>query len=649
VADTITAPSQASRTRAADQPAHPLVKAGGGGLLLAALGVVFGDIGTSPLYSLQTVFTLDHGLVRATPTDVYGVVSMMFWAVTLVVSFKYVSIVMRADNDGEGGIMALAALARRLRGHAGRTAAALMALGMLGASLFYGDSLITPAISVLSAVEGLKVPFPGLAPVVVPIAMTILAVLFAFQRFGTAKVGALFGPVMLVWFAALALAGIGPVAEHPGVVAALSPHYAVLFAAEHPFVSFVAMGAVVLCITGAEALYADMGHFGRAPIRRAWFFVVFPALTVNYLGQAAEVLASPAHARNPFFLLLPAWAQVPMVVLATLATVIASQAVVSGAFSMTRQASRLELLPPLKVIQTHEHEAGQVYLPAVNAALFVGVMALTITFGSSAKLASAYGVSVTGALLLDTVLLLTVARRLFGWSRRTLVAIGGVLAWVEASFLAANLTKVAHGGWLPLLIAAVMFTIMSTWQTGRRSVTANRLAREGSLAQFLDEVHSSGVPRMAGTAVFPHRSKTTVPLALRSMVEHQRMLPEHVLVVSVVAENVPHVSAEERLELDDLGNPSDGVWHLTVHQGFSDALDIPAALEQARQEGLLARGMDLATASYFLSQASITPVAGGCMHRWRKALFVALSQNTSPPDFRLPPARTVTIGVQVAC
>ena len=453
----------------------------GAGITLAALGVVFGDIGTSPLYGLQTVFALDNHAVRPTSGDVYGVISMVFWSVTLIVSVKYVTIVMRADNDGEGGVMALAGLARRAFGMDARNTKVVIILAILGASLFYGDSVITPAISVLSAVEGVKVVEPGLDSWVVPIAVTILTVLFAVQRFGTHRVGALFGPVMLIWFGAMSLAGLREIISRPGILRGLSPTYAAQFIVAHPKTTFVAMGAIVLCITGAEALYADMGHFGRPPIRRAWFFVVFPALTLEYLGQGGLILHQPSTISNPFFLLLPSWGRLPMVVLATAATVIASQAVISGAFSVSRQAGQLGLLPPLTVRQTSAEAAGQVYLPAVNAALFVGVLVLMLVFRSSARLATAYGVSVTGALLVDTILLLIVARARWRWAKWKLVVAGVGFGGTEFTFFSANLTKIAHGGWLPLLIATLVFTVMTTWQRGRAIVTANRMSKEGPL------------------------------------------------------------------------------------------------------------------------------------------------------------------------
>jgi KUP system potassium uptake protein len=616
-------------------------------LLLAALGVVFGDIGTSPLYAFQTVFSLDGGIVKASASDVYGVVSLMFWAVTVIVSVKYIVVIMRADNDGEGGVMALAALTRRLLGEHSARSGYLVALAVAGASLFYGDSVITPAISVLSAVEGLKVPFPGVAHLVVPVALVILTVLFASQRFGTAKVGKLFGPVMVVWFGALAALGVNQAVRRPGIVLGLSPTYAGAFVVHHPFVAFVAMGAVVLGITGAEALYADMGHFGRPPIRRAWFLIVFPALTLNYLGQGALILQHPRAASNPFFLMVPGPLQVPMVVLATLATVIASQAVISGAFSMTRQASRLGLLPPLRIRQTSEHEEGQVYLPFVNTALFVGVVALTLTFRSAERLATAYGVSVTGALVVDTVLLLVVARLGWRWAGWKLAVAAVAFGGIELTFLSANLTKVLHGGYLPLAIATVMFTIMTTWQAGRRVVTKNRLEREGSLAHFIEGTHTPTLPRTPGTAVFPHPSMDTTPLALRLMVERLNVLPEHVVIISATAANVPHVPVEDRLTFNDLGDPDDGIFYLQMLYGFADEPDIPQAVALAQSRGLIERDADIDTATYYLSRATIHTKRGGGLGRFRKGLFVFLARQATAPSFALPPERTVVMGSHV--
>jgi KUP system potassium uptake protein len=618
--------------------------------LLAALGIVFGDIGTSPLYALQTVFSIDDAAVRPTQGDVYGVISMMFWSVTLIVSIKYIGVLMRADNDGEGGVMALTALARRL--YAGRTTrtAPLVVLGVLGVSLFYGDSLITPAISVLSAVEGVRVASPDLGHVVVPVAAVILTALFAVQRFGTGRVGALFGPVTLIWFASLAAAGLGAVVTHPYVLRGLSPTYAVLFVLDHPGIAFIAMGAVVLVITGAEALYADMGHFGRPPIARAWFFVVFPALTLNYLGQASLILRHPQTVSSPFFLLFPSWAHVPMIVLATAATVIASQAVISGAFSLTRQAVQLGLLPPVTVRHTSEHEGGQVYLPGVNALLFVGVMVVMLSFRSAERLATAYGVSVTGALVVDTLLMLVVARVLWRWSPWKLAVAAVAFGGVELTFLAANLSKVAHGGWLPLLIALVVFTVMTTWRRGREIVAGNRRRQEGSLAEFVDDVHLRQLPRVDGTAVFPHPGKDTTPLALRANVKHNKVLHHAVLIVSATSENVPHVPAAARFTLDHLGRTDDGIQHLTVRFGFSEEPDLPEAVRQACEARALERDtLDVSEASYFLSRGPIRRTRAPGMAQWRKVLFLGLARNAADPTayFGLPPDRTVTMGSPV--
>ena len=618
-------------------------------LVLAALGVVFGDIGTSPLYALQTVFTIDDGAVRPTSDDVYGVVSLMFWSVTIVVSVKYVSIVMKADNEGEGGVMALIALVRGLLGEVRSSTRAVVALGVLGASLFYGDTLITPAISVLSAVEGLKIAAPAVEHLVLPISAVILAILFAGQRFGTGRVGALFGPIMLVWFGLLAVLGLREVLTEPHVVVGLLPTHAVVFVVAHPFIAFVAVGAVVLVITGAEALYADMGHFGRPAIARAWFFVVLPALTLNYLGQAALILGDPRAVENPFFLLVPSWGRLPMVLLATMATVIASQAVISGAFSVTRQAIQLGFLPALTIRQTSKEEGGQVYLPAVNGFLFVGVLVLMFAFGSSARLATAYGVAVTGALLIDTVLMLVVARVGWHWHRGWVTFAAIVFGGVELAFFSGNLVKVLHGGWLPLLIAFSMFTVMTTWQLGRRTVTRNRTALEGSLAEFVEDLRRHPVPRVPGAAVFPHPSKVTTPLALRANVLHNGVLHDTVVVVSAVAANTPTVHEAERLSVDDLGYADDGIFHVTVRYGFSEAPDIPEALRQARADGRLEVDLDPDTASYFLSRASLHTTSAPGMARWRKALFVHLAHNAANPAdyFALPAGRTVVMGSQV--
>ncbi len=620
-------------------------------LALAALGVVFGDIGTSPLYALRTVFTIDDGLVKANQEDVYGVISMMFWSITIIVSIKYVLILMRADNDGEGGVMALAALACRLYAKRRGGAVIFLVIGIVGVSLFYGDSVITPAVSVLSAVEGLGTAAPSVGHLIVPIAAVILVVLFAVQRFGTGKVGNLFGPVMLLWFVVIAAAGVPHILQHPGVLQGLSPTWAISFTFAHPYITFVAMGAVVLVITGAEALYADMGHFGRSPILRAWFFVVFPALVLNYLGQASLVLRDPSAAKDPFFLLFPDALRLPVVVLATLATVIASQAVISGAFSLTRQAVQLGLLPPLTIRQTSRRESGQIYLPAVNLLLFIGVLAIMLAFRSSANLATAYGVSVTGALVVDTLLLLLVVRPLWKWTTWKLVVAAVAFGGLELTFLAGNLSKIIHGGWVPLLIALAVITVMTTWRRGRALVQEERKEREGSLADFIDRINHEHIPRVPGVAVFPHPNKETTPLALRANVEHNHVVHRTVLIVSVLTANVPHVPHVKAFHRDDLGYADDGIDHITVKFGFSDDQDLPKALHAA----CLAEVLDIdpeevLRASYFISRGALRPVPGNRgMVAWRKKLFVGLAHNAADPAarFGLPAQRTVTMGSDV--
>ncbi len=618
-------------------------------LLVGALGVVYGDIGTSPLYSLKTVFALDGGVVRPNAQDVFGVISLVFWSITLIVSIKYVVFILRADNDGEGGVMALAALAQKaLHRPNARRAAAVMTLGVLGAALFYGDSVITPAISVLSAVEGLTVTSPKWEVVVLPVAAVILSLLFVIQRWGTGRVGAVFGPVMLLWFGCLGVAGVAEVLRNPGILAGLSPTYAVVFVVAHPFIAFVAMGAVVLTITGAEALYADMGHFGRRPIRRAWFAIVFPALTLNYLGQGGLILKDPDSRANPFFLLLPHWAQLPMVVLATAATVIASQAVISGAFSVSREAMRLGFLPHLRIRQTSRREYGQIYLPAVNWALFVAVLVVVFAFGSSTRLATAYGVAVTGTFLITTTLFLVVARALWHWPAWRVVVVGVVFGSMELTFFAANLTKVTHGGWLTLLIAVIVFTVMVTWQRGRVLVTARRVELEGPLPEFIDELHATNIPSVPGTAVFAHPNKETTPLALRANVAHNHIRHERIVIITGRTENVPHIPWPDRLTVDDLGDPDDGITHINAVFGFQDPADFPEVLRRAATR-IRAERVTLDQVSYFVSRITLRSTDRRGMATWRKRLFIALAHNAaSQAEFlHLPEQNTVTLSAEV--
>jgi KUP system potassium uptake protein len=635
--------------RTQDRRRSPAHGAGAAALTLGALGVVFGDIGTSPLYALQTVFSADHHAVHPTQATVYGVISLVFWAITIIVSIKYVILIMRADNDGEGGIMALIALIQGVALQRRWAQVALVALGIFGASLFYGDGMITPAISVLSAVEGVQVAAPSLQHLVVEITLVIITGLFAIQRFGTGAVGRLFGPVMGVWFTILAISGLNEVVQHPGILRAISPTYGITFLFDHGGTAFIALGSVVLTVTGAEALYADMGHFGRPPIRRAWFGLVFPALILQYMGQGALILHSPKAIENPFFLLMPHWARIPMVLLATVATVIASQAVISGAFSVTRQAVQLGFLPRLTIRHTSREEVGQVYVPAVNWGIYVAVVALVIGFKSSQHLASAYGIAVTGTLAIDTVLFFVVVHVL--WKKPLATAVAGAAAFllVDLTFFAANLPKVLHGGWFPLLIAGIVFVVLMTWQKGRQIVTRNRTEQEGPLRTFIDEVHAMDPPvyRAPRTGVFLNANPTTTPLALRANVQHNNTVHESVVIVSVKVLNIPHVPADEHVSIDDLGYSDDGIVHLIANHGFQDDVDIPRTLHSAID--LLEGHCDITHATYFLSRITIVPTDAPGMARWRKRLFVTMARNASNPVayFGLPDDRTVVLGSHV--
>jgi KUP system potassium uptake protein len=625
-------------------------QAAGATLTVAALGVVFGDIGTSPLYALQAVFHVDNRVVHPTHAAVYGVISLIVWSVTVIVSLKYVTFIMRADNGGEGGIMALIALVKDVKLKRRMAQAALVALGVFGASLFYGDGMITPAISVLSAVEGLEVAAPDLHEMVIPLTLVILTVLFGIQRFGTGAVGRLFGPIMGVWFTAIAVAGIAEIAKDPGILRALSPHYGVAFFTEHFHVAFIALASVVLAVTGAEALYADMGHFGRPPIRRAWFAFVFPALTLNYLGQGALILGSPKAIDNPFFLLLPHWARIPMVILAMMATVIASQAVISGAFSVTRQAVQLGFLPRLTIRHTSRSEIGQVYAPVINWGIYAAVVALVAGFGSSAHLASAYGIAVTGTLAIDTILFFVVVRVLWKKPLWLVLAGGAFFLFVDLAFFSANLSKVVHGGWFPLTIAVVVFTVLITWQHGRETVSGRRREEEGPLRRFVEEIRGLDPPlfRPEGTAVFLSANSQTTPLAMRANVEHNHTLHASSVILYLETLPIPHVSKEERLSIDALGYEDDGISHITARFGFSDDRNVPETLRLAAGKAL-ERPVDPAECTYFLSRITIVPTSDGGMAPWRKRLFVALSRNSADPVeyFSLPGDRTVVIGAHI--
>ncbi|MFF2168218.1 potassium transporter Kup [Streptomyces sp. NPDC058175] len=621
-------------------------------VVIGALGVVFGDIGTSPIYTLQTVFNPDDPHPVPVSTDnVYGVVSLVFWSVMIIVTVTYVLLAMRADNDGEGGIMALITLLRRLSSQRGRRAAVVLAaLGIFGASLFFGDSMITPAISVLSAVEGLKVVEPSLEDAVVPITAVIIVILFLVQRRGTAAVGRVFGPVMIAWFVAIGACGVVGITDHPDILKALSPTYALGFLFGHWGTAFFALAAIVLSVTGAEALYADMGHFGRRAITRGWLLLVLPACVLSYMGQGALILNDPDNISSPFFLLVPGWGRWPMVLLATAATVIASQAVITGAYSVASQAAQLGYLPRLRIAHTSESTIGQIYVPWINWLLMVSVLTLVFAFRSSAALAYAFGMAVTGTITITTLLFFYVAHAKWGTPRWLLGIGAGVLLFVDLLFVAANMTKLVHGAWLPLLIGLTAFTVMTTWQRGRALVTAERARAEGPLPEFVDDLRSgkASTLQVPGTAVFLNRGKETTPLAMRANVVHNHVRHEQVVILALRTEPVPRVPADQRVVVDDLGYADDGIVHVTARFGYMETPDVPgllATLDAAQTEGPL----QLDQASYFLSKIELRRGKAPTMAPWRKRLFIATSYITSDAaeHFSLPRDRTVIMGAHI--
>ena len=621
-------------------------------IVVGALGVVFGDIGTSPIYTIQTVFNPgDPHPVPISTDNVYGVVSTIFWSVMIIVTLTYITLVMRADNNGEGGIMALITLLRRWTGkHGRRTAMMLAALGLFGASLFFGDSMITPAISVLSAVEGLKVIQPDFEDFIVPITAVIIVALFTVQRRGTAAVGRFFGPVMIAWFVAIGACGVMGIVDNPEILKALSPTYAATFLSDHFHIAFFSLAAIVLSVTGAEALYADMGHFGRKSITFGWLGLVLPACTLSYFGQGALVLADESKVSAPFFLLTPEWGRIPMVLLATAATVIASQAVITGAFSVASQAAQLGYLPRVRIEHTSASTIGQIYVPWINGLLMVMVLILVFAFRSSAALAYAFGMAVTGTITITTTLFFYYAHTRWGWRLPLVLIGGGFLLLVDLMFFAANLTKLVHGAWLPLLIGVVAFTVMTTWQKGREIVTRAREKAEGPLREFINGLRDCKPPlvRMSGTAVFLNRGKETAPLAMRANVEHNRVLHRHVIVMSIDTVPVPRLSDDERITIDELGYKRDGVIHVSACYGYMERPNIPAALrllDPAHTEG----NIDVDAASYFLSKLELMAGKEPTMTPWRKRLFIATSYITADAAayFSLPLDRTVIIGSRI--
>jgi KUP system potassium uptake protein len=623
--------------------------AGSAAVVAAALGVVFGDIGTSPIYTIQTAFAPNtpHP-VQESMEGVYGVASLIFWAVTLIVTVKYVLLVMSADDDGEGGTMALISQIRKVgEGVPARRKFLLAGLGVFGAGLFLGDSMITPAISVLSAVEGLETIEPSLDTLVVPITVTILVLLFVLQRLGSGAVGRLFGPIMLLWFLTIAALGIRGIAMYPAVLEALSPTYAFDFLFHNGSTGFFALTAVVLAITGVEALYADMGQFGRPAVTRAWLLLVFPACILSYLGQAALILDDPGTVGAPFFRLMPDGGLIPLVILATAATVIASQAVISGAFSLAHQASNLGYLPRLRVIHTSERQYGQVYVPAINWLLMVAVLALVITFQSSEKLAFAYGTAVTGTLITTTILFFVVARRRLHWPVWLVVGAAAFFLVIEAAFFASNLTKIAHGAWFPLLIGLTLFTVMVTWFRGREQVAAERRRIEGPLQTFVDDLRTRDPPvaRVSGTGVFMSRGKEIAPLSMRACVDHLHSLPEHAIILSIANLSTPRIRPGNRLEIDDLRYKDDSITFVRAKLGYAEHYDVPALVKLIAESGV-ERPVDTRDISFYLSKVELNAGDRPGMRRWRKRLFLAtaLIGAEQADSFRLPRERTITLG-----
>ncbi|SEB21045.1 potassium transporter Kup [Variovorax sp. YR216] len=610
-------------------------------LILAAIGVVYGDIGTSVLYAVKEVF--GHGHVPFTIENVYGILSMFFWTLTIIVSIKYVVLVLRADNEGEGGLVAMLALASQAVVDKPRLRHVLLVVGVFGTSLFYGDGVITPAISVLSAVEGLEVVSPQFVHYVIPITLVVLFCLFALQKHGTAGIGRFFGPITLTWFLVISLLGVSQILTHPEILKAVSPHYALRFIWLNPGTSFIILGATVLCVTGAEALYADLGHFGKRPIRVAWFSVVMPALTLNYFGQGALLLENPEAVKNPFFMMAPDWALLPLVFLATAATVIASQALITGAFSVTRQVIQLGYLPRLNIEHTSVRTAGQIYIPFVNWGLFVAIVLAVVMFRSSSNLAAAYGIAVTTDMLITTVLTFFVIRYAWKYPLALCVAATGAFFVVDFMFFASNLLKLFEGGWFPLLIGGSVFLLMLTWKEGRRLMGEAQLAEAIDLRSFLDSVFVSPPARVDGTAVFMTAEPGVVPNALLHNLKHNKVMHDQNLFVTVRNHEVPWIPMDKRIEMEPLGHHC---WQVVVHYGFKNDVDIPRALENARLRGCQLETM---TTSYFLSRDVVIPTLGSGMAPWREKLFAQMHHSASgAADFLgLPNNAVVELGSKI--
>ena len=611
-------------------------------LCLAAIGVVFGDIGTSPLYTLKEVFS-EHNQILVTEANVLGAVSTIFWALLLVVTLKYVVLVLRADNRGEGGIMALLAMALSTASKDSRRKTWLLALGTFGAALFYGDSIITPAITTLSAVEGLELVAPAMEEYVLPVSLSILVGLFLAQRRGTEKIGRLFGPVIAVWFVVLGIVGISQIVRAPQILAALNPVHAIEFLADRGIAVFLPLGAIVLALTGAEALYADMGHFGRKAIQISWMSLVWPGLTLNYLGQGALLLTQPETVTNPFYLSFPSLLLIPAVVLSTAVSVIASQAVISGAYSVTQQAIHLGMLPRMHIVHTSSNQAGQIYIPAVNWILLIAVLTVCVSFGSSSALASAYGIAVTAAMMIDTLLTFFVVR--YKWRYPLWIAASATVFFlvIDAMLVIACSFKIPDGGWFPLLLGMSLFTTMWTWKEGRDLLMLHIREGDPNLLDFVRTLNNNPIPKAPRTAVFLVSNPTTVPQALLHNIKHNLTLHEKNLVVTVKFTDEPSVDIEHRLRVHELGN---GFWQIAIYFGFSEQPDVPKALELCNQQGLK---FDLYTASFFISRETVVPSPGKGMAAWRESLFAALSRNAGSVVgyFAIPPTHVIELGTRV--
>ena len=611
-------------------------------LALGALGVVYGDIGTSPLYALRESFSPTYGLAPTAP-NVLGILSLIFWALIVVITVKYISFVMRADNHGEGGILALTSLVTPLQVRRGGGRWLLVILGLFGASLLYGDGMITPAISVLSAVEGLGVATPLFEPYIIPITVGILVLLFVTQRFGTGSVGRVFGPIMIVWFSTLAVLGIVQIVRQPGVLAAISPLYGLRFFLENGARGFFVLGSVFLAVTGGEALYTDMGHFGKRPIRLAWFALVLPALLLNYFGQGALILHSPGAVENPFYQLVPAWGLYPIVVLATMATVIASQALISGAFSLTMQAVQLGYIPRLEIQHTSSREFGQVYIPTINWVLMVACIGLVFGFRSSSNLAAAYGVGVSTDMVITTILFYTVARERWRWSALVAGLLAGALLVVDLSFFAANTLKIPQGGWFPLVVAAVVFTLMSTWKRGRLLLSERLDERVEPLERFLSETREHPPSRVPGTAIFMYRSSTHTPYSLAQNLKTNKVLHERIVLLSVETEETPRVRRSRRVTLTPLGND---IYQVVMRFGFMEEPNVPRCLKSVWLNG---EAINLTDVTYFVGRETVFATNRPGMALWREKLFALMSRNalSASSFYYLPPGQVVELGAQV--